>query len=127
MPKFRIRGGYWRPLLINCVLCGTAAADGLPDALQAALDNHPAVAGELAQVQAKRYAADAARGQRYPTVDAQAEQYPERSAAGEDVSQPYALRVRQPIWAFGRIDNNIAVADAEVSSQRADLLRVRRQ
>jgi adhesin transport system outer membrane protein len=128
MPKFYVCG-LWRALLINCVLCGAAAADGLPDALQAALQNHPAVAGELAQVQAKRYAADAVRSQRYATVTAQAEQYREggRSAAGEDLSQPYLLRVRQPIWAFGRIDNNIAVANAEVSTQSADLLRVRRQ
>src|SRR5262249_30087889 len=49
------------------------------------------------------------------------------AANGEDISQPYALRVRQPIWAFGRIDNNIAVANAEVSTERADLLRVRRK
>ena len=40
-----------------------------------------------------------------------------RSAAGEDLSQPYVLRVRQPIWAFGRIDNSIAVANAEVSTR----------
>ena len=78
---------------------------------------------------AKRHAADAVRSQRYPTLTAQAQQYGEggRSASGEDLSQPYILRVRQPIWAFGRIDNNIAVANAEVSTQRADLLRVRRQ
>ncbi len=128
MRKFRVRG-CWRPLLINCLLCGSAAADGLREALQATLQNYPAVAGQEAQVDAKRHAADAVRSQRYPTLTAQAEQYGEggRSAAGEDLSQPYILRIRQPIWAFGRIDNNIAVANAEVSTQRADLLRVRRQ
>src|SRR5690606_1373420 len=46
---------------------------------------------------------------------------------GEDLSHPAALRVRQPIWAFGRIQSSIAAADAEVSAERADLLRVRRQ
>ena len=45
MRKFRVHG-YWRPLLIGYLLCGTAAADGLRDALQATLHNHPAVAGQ---------------------------------------------------------------------------------
>ena len=129
MPKFRVRG-YWRPLLITCLLCGSdARADGLRDALQATLQNHPAVAGENAQVEARSHAADAVRSQRYPTFTAQAQQYGEggRTTGGEDLSQPYVLRVRQPIWAFGRIDNSIAVANAEVTTQRADRLRVLRQ
>ena len=122
MPKFWVRG-YWHPLLITCLLCGSEArADGLRDALQATLQNHPAVAGENAQVDARRHAADAVRSQRYPTFTAQAQQYGEggRTTAGDDLSQPYVLRVRQPIWAFGRIDNSIAVANAEVSTQSAD-------
>ncbi len=128
MPKFRITD-YWRSLLINCLLCGSAAADGLRDALQATLNNHPAVAGQQAQVEAKRHAADAVRSQRYPTVIAEAEQYGAggRSSGSEDLSQPYVLRVRQPIWAFGRIDSSIAAANAQVNTERADLLRVRRQ
>jgi adhesin transport system outer membrane protein len=128
MLKFPVRG-HWHLLLINCLFCGTAAADGLRDALQAALHNYPAVAGQEAEVDARRHAADAVRSQRYPTLTAQAEQYGEggRSAAGEDLSQPYILRIRQPIWAFGRIDSSIAVANAEVNTERAALLRVRRQ
>ena len=131
MQKFRVRVS-WRALLINCLLFGTArvSAEGLPDALQATLRNHPVVAGQAAEVEARRFAADGVRSQRYPTLLAQAQQYAQgdRSAvSGEDVSQPSILRVRQPIWAFGRIDNSIAVANAEVSMERADLLRVRRQ
>jgi adhesin transport system outer membrane protein len=125
-------------VLITCLLSGTAAgtaaaaagADGLGDALQATLRNHPAVAGQQAEVEARRYAADGARSQRYPTLMAQAAQYAERDRSvlsGEDLSHPAVLRVRQPIWAFGRINNGIAVANAEVSTERADLLRVRRQ
>jgi len=118
-------------LLITGVLCGVAAAraDGLRDALQATLRHHPAVAGQQAQVEARRYAADGARSQRYPTLTAQALQYAESGSSlvsGEDFSRPAALRVRQPIWSFGRINNSIAVANAEVSTERAVLLRVRR-
>jgi adhesin transport system outer membrane protein len=131
-----------RQLLIACLLCGTAAgmaagmaaasagAEGLSDALQATLRNHPAVAGQEAEVEARRYAADGSRSERYPTLTAQAQQYAERDRSvlsGEDLSHPAVLRVRQPIWAFGRINNSIAAANADVSTERADLLRVRRQ
>jgi adhesin transport system outer membrane protein len=124
---------FWCRFLISCLLCvaATARADGLRDALQATLRNHPAVAGQAAEVEARRYAADEARSQRYPTLSAQARQNTkteERSGvSGDDLSHPTVLRVRQPIWAFGRINNGIAMADAEVSTERADLLRVRRQ
>ena len=119
---------YRHLLLAACLYGGTAAAD-LSDALQATLQKHSAVAGEEAQVDAKRHAADAVRSERYPSLIAQAQQYGEggRSASGEDLSQPYLFRVRQPVWAFGRIDNNIAVADAEVTTQRADFLRICRR
>ncbi len=121
-----------RRLLIACLLCITtpAGADGLRDALQATLRNNPAVAGQAAEVEARRYAADGARSQRYPTLSAQAQQYADGDRSGlngEDVSRPSILRVRQPIWSFGRINDSIAVANAEVSTERADLLRVRRQ
>lgn len=142
-----------RPLLIACLLWGTAAAvsaddsgapegsggpagatdfraGGLGAALQATVRNHPAVAGQEAQVEARRYAADGARSQRYPTLSAEAAQYAgnDRSVlSGENLSHPAVLRLRQPIWAFGRIDNSIAAANAGVSTERADLLRVRRQ
>jgi outer membrane protein, adhesin transport system len=126
--------GSWCGVLSAAVLCaaaaGPAGADGLSDALQATLRNHPAVAGQQAEVEARRYAEDAARSQRYPTLSALAEHYTDRrnsASTGEDLSNPALLRLRQPIYAFGRISNSIAVARAEVSTERADLLRVRRQ
>ncbi len=51
---------------LPAVRYGPADGDGLSDALQATLHNHPAVAGQEAQVDAKRHAADAVRSQRYP-------------------------------------------------------------
>lgn len=128
--RFRARG---RQLLSAGLLwsaASAAAAGGLADALQATLRHHPAVSGQAAEVEARRYAADSVRSQRYPTLSAQAQQYTQSTdsiVAGEDLSHPAALRVRQPIWAFGRIRSSIAAADAEVSAERADLLRVRRE
>lgn len=112
------------------LLAPGAAAGGLREALQATLQNHPAVAGQRAQLAARRYAADGVRSQRYPTLTAQAQQYADSNLSvlsGDDLSHPSVLRVRQPIWAFGRIGSSIAAANADVSAERANLLRVRRQ
>ena len=136
MLTFR-RCSHWRLILIAGLLCSAASVstaadglgDGLGDALRATLRHHPAVAGQQAQVQAKRYAADGARSQRYPTLTAQVQQFRggDRSVlSGDDLSTPAVLRLRQPIWAFGRISNSIASANAGVSMERADLLRLRR-
>lgn len=124
-----------RSLLVVCLAALSAPAtaqqaDGLQAALQAALQLNPQVASKQAAVQASEYSADAARSQRYPSLTAQAQQYSgdnRDTSTGEDLSSPASLRARQPLWAFGRIDNSIAFADAEVGVERGDLLRVRRQ
>lgn len=133
MHHFSLRDLWRRPLII-CLLAGAAAspaaAEELGDALRATLRNHPAVAGQQAEVESRRYAADEARSQRYPTLSAQAQQYAQggpSSVSGDDLSHPTVFSVRQPIWAFGRISNNIAAANADEDTERADLLRVGRQ
>ena len=118
--------------LIAGLLCSaiSATADSLGDALRATLSHHPAVAGQQAQVQASRYAVDGARSQRYPTLTAQVQrvQGGDRSVlSGDNLSNPAVLRLRQPIWAFGRISSSIASANAKVNTEREDLLRVRRR
>src|SRR5262245_15549641 len=112
-----------RSLLIGALIAGGvgANADGLRDALQATLHHHPAVVGQRAEVDATRYAADGARSQRYPTLTTETQQYAEsaRSAhSGDQLSHPSIWRLRQPLWAFGRIDDDIAVANAEVTTER---------
>jgi adhesin transport system outer membrane protein len=129
MLNFRVRD-FWHRSLISCLLyAGSAAhADGLGNALQATLRNHPAVAGQQAQVEAKRYVTDQARSQRYPTLSARARtEGGDSIASNDDSSEPSVLRARQPVWAFGRIRNNISFANAEMSTEQADLLRVRRE
>lgn len=135
MIEFRIASCCRQGLLIGlfgstAALAAMEPADGLRPALEAALRNHPAVVGQQAKVDARRYAADGVRSQRYPTLTAQAQQYADgdRSAvSGEDLSQPAVFSVRQPIWSFGRIKHNIAVANAQIGTERAHLQRVRRQ
>lgn len=117
----------WRPaLLAACLglLSGPAwALAGLEAALEAALTHHPAIGGKQAELDARAFGGDTARSERYPTLSAQAQQ----GVGSGDNDSPVNLRVRQPLWAFGRIDNNIAFADAQTEAEQADLLRVRRQ
>lgn len=96
------------------------AAAGLPAALRAALEQHPTMRAKRAAVAAKGYAIDTARAQRLPTLSAQAS----ATSAGD---QPLALRARQPLWAFGRIDAGIAFAQVDLTVEQTDLLRVQRQ
>ncbi|MEZ6936522.1 TolC family protein [Aeromonas caviae] len=130
LPRLRRHGLLLLSLAVLTLPANAQQADGLQAALQAALSQHPAVSGKRAQIEAREYSADAARSQRYPSVTAQVQQYSESSrdtATGEDLSTPVTLRARQPLWAFGRIDNSIAFADADTEVERVDLLRVRRQ
>lgn len=105
--------------------CAQPAA-GIEAALRSALSLHPVVGGKQAQVDAKGHAGEAARSQRYPSLSAQAQRY-SSAPQGGGTSNPVTLRARQPLWAFGRIDNQVAYADADTGAERADLLRVQRQ
>ncbi len=98
---------------------------GLEAALTAALSSHPAVAVKQAGVRAKGFAGDTARSQRYPSLVAQVQQAV--TGPNDAYANPITLRARQPLWSFGRIDNNIAYADADMLAERLDLQRVRRQ
>lgn len=113
----------WLALVIALAPGGPACAEsgaGLEAALRATLSRHPALGGKRAEVSAKGYAGESVRAQRYPTLSAQV-------SARDDNTQPTTLRARQTLWAFGRIDSNIAYADADVVVEEADLMRLTRQ
>ncbi len=95
-------------------------APGLAGALQAMRSQHPSLRGKLAEVASKSSIGDSARAQRYPSLSAQA-------SAQNMGRYPVTLTARQPVWAFGRIDNAINYADADLSAEEADLLRLNRQ
>lgn len=91
---------------------------GVVFALQSTLRLHPAVRAKRAEVDAKRFAGEAARAQRYPSLSTQ--------WAVQNGMQPGSVRARQPIWTFGRIDSAIGYADADALAEDLDLLRVQR-
>lgn len=105
------------------LVAGVAYANnstGLAAALQATMTRHPALSGKRAEVEAKVYGGASARAQRYPSLSGQ-------YSAHDDDTRPFTLRARQPLWAFGRIDSVIAYADADILTDEADLVRVKRR
>ena len=104
--------------------------EGFAAALNATLANHPALQGKRAEASASDFLVREARSQRLPSLSAQASQYleDERSAiGGGDLSTPIAFRLRQPVYAFGRISDSIQVAQAGSRREQADLFRVARE
>lgn len=98
-------------------------AAGMVQALQSVLRLHPALQGKRAEVAAKQSLGESARAQRLPSLTTQLAA--QRNNLTD--SNPANVRVRQPLWAFGRIDSAIALADADTQAEQADLLRVQRQ
>ncbi|PLX88029.1 MAG: transporter [Desulfuromonas sp.] len=92
----------------------------LTSALKAAMNNHPAIKGKLAEMQAQGYRIDTAKSGRYPNMSGQV-------SAQDDGNQYGSLRVRQPLWAFGKIDTPIVVAKAQQGIEQLKLLQVQRQ
>lgn len=113
----------WRrlvALLLVSSSLGVHAASDLETALRTTLAQHPAVVGKRAEVQAVVHQLEAAEGQRYPTFSANA-------SANNNATQPVSLRVRQPLWTFGRIDANLAHARTALASEQAELRRIERE
>lgn len=115
------------PLLMATLILDSAfaAEKGLDSALQATLLHHPSISGKKAELAAKQFDIDVVKAQRYPSLSAQLG-VQSGSANGQGNNSSY-YRVRQPVWAFGRIDSNISYAEAEYWVNAADLLRVERE
>ncbi|MDO6748045.1 TolC family protein [Gilvimarinus sp. 1_MG-2023] len=134
-PRLNLLPKLLSTLLVICTLAVQAQVssslpkDGLTAALRATLANHPAIAGKRAEIQASDYSLGEARSQRLPSVSLNTA-YGEENRANfnqDEYAYPTTLRVRQPVWTFGRISNNIEAAEAGLDRESADLVRVRRE
>ena len=108
-----------------CLLCSLAMASfaaaemsGIEDALRATVRLNPTLKGKLSEVSASGFDGDVARAQRYPSLSGQ-------WASNDD--HPGSVRLRQPLWAFGRIDSSIDFADASLTANQADYVQLMRQ
>lgn len=95
---------------------GSLHSEGLAQALFAALANHPGPAGKAAEVQGAEARLREARAARLPSVS---------TRLGNDDSAVVTLR--QPLYAFDRINRSIASSKADLLREEADLQQVRRQ
>lgn len=111
-----------------CLLCSFALANfaaaaelsGIEDALRATVKLNPTLKGKLSEVNASGFDGDVARAQRYPSLSGQ-------WASNDDHTRPGSVRLRQPLWAFGRIDSSIDFADASLTANQAEYIQLMRQ
>lgn len=89
-------------------------------ALNAMLERHPALLGKQAQIESKEFLLKSAEAERYPSLNV---------SYGEDRdnNQEGAFILKQPLWAFGRIDAGIDYANIDVTAESIDKLRLTRQ
>ncbi len=131
MPKSERGGRRWGCLVVAifglCLLSPgrPALADsgvkaGLPAALAATLVNHPAVSGKRAELAGQGFSVGSAKSQRYPNLSGQ--------VSSRDSGRRYgSLRLRQPLWAFGKIDIPIAREKERYRAEELRLLQVQRR
>ena len=93
---------------------------GLSGALRAAMANNPSIIGKTAEVRAQGYTVDATRAARLPALSVSA------NNINEEFDDQGTVRINQPIYAFGKINRSIRVAEAGYSVEQWDLLRVQR-
>ncbi|MCH1918089.1 TolC family protein [Shewanella sp. A3A] len=107
--------------LAECLLvpCLNAQPMDFQQALKASTERHPALLSMDANISAKRYSLDAAKAQRYPSVSAS-------YGLDQNDNEEGVLSVRQPVWAFDRIDSSIAYARQDVQVQYKDRVRLLR-
>lgn len=98
----------------------SVVAGDFEGALRQTISRHPALIGKQAEVRSRQSELEAVLGQRYPTLSVQA-------SANDDSTQPASLSLRQPLWTFGRIEANVALAESEVDAEKADLSGLRRE
>ncbi|PKH04141.1 transporter [Psychromonas sp. MB-3u-54] len=96
------------------------AVTGLAAALRATMIHNPMVKGKQAELEAQQYGVSSAKAKRYPTLSTQA------SNVNDNYNQA-TLRLDQPIWAFGKIDTEIARAESEANAEQWRLLDIQRQ
>lgn len=95
-------------------------ASGLSAALQAVMTWHPAIKSQRSEVEALEHAVSAAKAGRYPSLSAQANNVNEELDSG-------TVQLKQPLWAFGKIDTAIEGARANWTVENWMLLQLQRQ
>lgn len=107
-------------LLYALLYVGISSAGDLPTALKLAIGKHPTVTAKLEELKSLGFDINSAEAGRYPSLSVQGQ------AMSNDQTQVVA-RLQQPLWAGGRIDGGINLAEMKLRSAQASLLQIRRQ
>lgn len=110
--------GFLGALSINSVSATSSSnAVDLATALSSMLERHPALSGKQAQIDAKGFQLKSAESERFPSATFN---------IGQDLDdrQDGTLTVKQPLWAFGRIDASIDYANTALSAEALDKTRL---
>lgn len=99
---------------------GGQTKQGLSAAIQATMRYHPAIKGKQAELDASNSLVSSAKAGRYPDLSGQAQTLNNGENTG-------TLRLRQPLWAFGRIDSAIDQAQAQTVVEHQQFLKVKRE
>lgn len=97
-----------------------AADDDLVAAIRLTVKKHPSVISKLEELKSLGFDVDSAEAGRYPSISLQAQEF------SSSQSQVVA-RLQQSLWAGGRIDGNIHLAEVRLKTSQSALLQVRRQ
>jgi adhesin transport system outer membrane protein len=111
-------------LTMTLVVTAAGAANGNPAglglALQAALNNNPIVAGKKAEIAAQSFTVKSAQSGRYPSLSGEIDK--------QDDGLEYAsVSLKQPIFAFGKINVPIKIATAQYQLEALHFLQLQRQ
>lgn len=113
-------GGLFLPAGASQAIGQSSEQVDLPTALMSMMQRHPALMGKQAQIESKDSLLKSAEAERLPSLDV---------SYGEDRdgNQEGAFIVKQPLWAFGRIDTGIDYATIDLSAESIDKLRLTRE
>lgn len=106
--------------LSSNVISESDGSTSFATALNAMLERHPALLGKQAQIESKEFLLKGAKAERYPSLSV---------SYGEDGdnNQEGAFILKQPLWAFGRIDAGIDYAKIDMTAESIDKLRLTRE
>jgi adhesin transport system outer membrane protein len=127
------RGLWWAvPFAVALLLSSVhdkAAAQDVPELIQAAVSHHPLLRTQQGRRDAAQAGIEAARWQFWPTpsisVESAASSGGNSTGRGGDLVG--TLRVQQPLWTGGRLTGNLSRAEARALTAEAELQEAKQQ
>jgi len=115
------------PAIPKTSLKSSLPAEGLSSFLRSVVNNSPQLRGQQSLVASSSSGVSAARMAMLPTLTGNVGNMHSRLSGRNNSYNSYNLSLRQPLWAFGRIDDGIESARDSLSVAKNDFRRARIQ